>query len=522
MKKHTLTLLLVSTFCYSFLAVGQPTPTIGSSAANTLPHLHTRGGILYDEYGRQVVLHGVNEVNKQPPLIAAPDTNGFNEAHVKFIADHGFSVVRFGVFWAAIEPHKQAYDFRYLLNVKQMVELLAKYRIYVLIDFHQDAFASKHGGLGAPDWAALSDIPWTPEMNVGFPLNDFGGAVVNGQTVSPVLDQDNDAFWSNQDNIQDAYIEMVATVVRYLRGTPGILGYDLMNEPSPGSSWTEAGYIDHTGAFDFSKGCPTFDANMLTSFYTKLIQAVQKADREAIAWYEPLGLLGLGSPTFIGQLGRENIGFDFHNYMSWDINFAFQQAAKQQTLNQAALLMSEFGAGTLDATQMKDMLGIADQLNLSWIEWAYSNNPIYKFSAWPGGLPTDPTKQGIVYDLKAFVSEQCSTNKRCTAVNWPLLSALERPYPRYIAGTVEGGGYSYDPVSRIVLLSFSKNSAHAAASESAITEIYLPIATYPQGYTLELEGVTRLPESTPTRLLLKNNASGDRVSVRITPKNALF
>ena len=427
--------------------------------------------------------------------------------------------MRFGVFWAAIEPHKHVYDARYLLKVKRMVEMLAKYRIYVLIDFHQDAFASKHGGMGAPDWAALSEIPWTPEMNVGFPLNDFGGVVVGGQTVSKVLDDDNDLFWSNKDGIQDAYIDMVTHVVRYLRGTPGIFGYDLGNEPSAGSSWVESGYIQDSGAFDFSKGCPIFDSTVLTPFYKKLIQSMKAADPDVISWYEPLGLMGLGGPTFIGSLGMSNIGYNFHAYTSWEINFPFEQAKKQQTVNpQAALLMSEFGAGTLDASQMLQVLAIADSLSLCWTEWAYSNNPAYKFSAWPGGLPSDPTKQGIVYNLKDFVSQKCSTNSSCTAVNWPLLSALERPYARYIAGKLVEGGYSYDPVSRIASLSYSKNQSHSAGPLSDITEMYLPTATYPNGYSLALEGVIQLPESTPTQLLLKNNGSGDRVSVRVIPK----
>src|SRR5438445_4100381 len=126
-----------------------------------------------DEYNRTVILHGLNEVNKQPPY--SPDSIGFDLKCIQFLKTYGFNVVRLGVYWAAIEPLPNKYDTKYLFRIKQIIDLLRRNGIYTLIDFHQDGYSAKYkSGLGAPTWAALS----SPDKGImpGFPVNLLGGS----------------------------------------------------------------------------------------------------------------------------------------------------------------------------------------------------------------------------------------------------------------------------------------------------------------------------------------------------------
>lgn len=508
--KNRLSLLLII-FCTNIFAMG-------------LPNLHTQNGNIYDQYDRIVVLHGVNEVNKQFPYLVSSDTNGFSDEHIRFIETHGFNVVRLGIYWSSIEPtapHHSIPSFNdtYLAQVKQMVQLLAKHQIYTLLDFHNDGYDEKHGGgLGAPDWVYGSSHQKKIISNPGFPLNDFGGAVVNGQIISNSINSDNDIFWQNKHHrIQDQYINMIKYTVKYMKGTPGILGYDPMNEPSPGSMWHECGYITNSGRFSFATGCHTFDLERLTPFYANLITQIKQIDPKAIVWYEQNALGGMGSPSFIGKLPvneGKNIGFNFHNYWSPDLTLALNNAVKQRNLNHTASLMSEFDANTLDHAKLNHLLQLADQANLSWIIWTFSNNPVYKFSAWPGGLPADPTRQGLVYNLRSFVSEHCETNNACSAVNWDLLREIDRPYPQYIAGT--NPEFSYDISKKVFTLNYNpSNNKIKVNSLAQTTQIYLPRHIFKHNYKIIIHGAKQLPSSNPSILLVENNGSSE-VSVTVS------
>ncbi|HLX53215.1 MAG TPA: cellulase family glycosylhydrolase [Aquella sp.] len=493
---------------------------VNNLLVNELPVLHTKNGIIYDQFNRIVILHGVNEVNKQYPYLAGPSYNGFDEPHIKFIADHGFNAVRLGVYWASIEPSKsldgtELYNDEYLSEAKKMITLLAKHNIYTLVDFHMDAYSLKSHGLGAPDWATI-DTSMTNAENPGFPLNYFAGAIVGGKMVPYEVANNYDAFWTNAQSIQDHYIQMVNHTVQYLNNTPGVLGFDIMNEPHPGTQWTIAGYINNDGEFSFSKGCESFDKDILNHFYVKLINTVHSLTPDAVMYYEPSSMSGLGAQEYIGNFNIDdgkNIGYSFHNYWTPDLSISFNHAKLAKHDNHATPLMTEFGADTVDHNQLDYLLSTSDQENMSWFIWTFSNNPTYKFSQWPGGrLPKDPSMQGIVYNLHDFITQNCLQNNNCTAVNWDLLSKLDRPYPQFIAG--ENPTYKYDENSKVFSLNYTINSGLG----NQLTQIYIPQSQYKNGYTVSIIGgiEQKFPKQENT-LLIRNILGGNLVKVIVTP-----
>src|SRR2546430_3226830 len=154
-----------------------------------------------------------------------------------------------------------------------------------------------------------------------------------------------------------------------------------------------------------SHGCPKFDPEKLKPFYEHILPSLRASHPEAILWFEPNVLHGLGSPTFLPGFGVPNIGFNFHNYDPGDEKATppipgYQRPVENALAYQARtglpLLTSEFGGavpgkvGTGYADLMAKIQGIQDGAGLSYIFWAYFNNPTYPIF---GDL--FPKKQGI-------------------------------------------------------------------------------------------------------------------------------
>src|SRR6476620_6118914 len=91
-----------------------PTGT-ASAATDTTPRLHREGRFLVDQYGRVVIVHGLNMVWKRAP--------------------YGFNGARLGVLWAGVTPDKPGVaDPTYFKRVDRMTKLLSGKKIWTLFD----------------------------------------------------------------------------------------------------------------------------------------------------------------------------------------------------------------------------------------------------------------------------------------------------------------------------------------------------------------------------------------------------
>jgi endoglycosylceramidase len=225
-----------------------------------------------DRKGRVVVLHGFNMVYKRPPY--HPLHAGFGKDDAKFLARNGFNTIRLGVIYAGVEPEPGEYDDAYLAKIAKTQRMLARYGIYSLVDFHQDMYNERFEGEGWPDWAVQDDgMPAEPKN--GFPGNYL---------TMPALNRAFDHFWANDPGPDDVgLVDRYAAAWEHVAGRfesiPGLLGYDLMNEPWPGSEYPSC---------ISTEGCPAFDSGPLSDFTLKTIEAIRKADPRSLAWYEPL------------------------------------------------------------------------------------------------------------------------------------------------------------------------------------------------------------------------------------------
>src|SRR5436190_1677652 len=365
LREATIAVALLSLVLAAGTSAAHPAKTNLERAAAPKGPLDQAGRWITDSGGRVVILHGINMVYKRPPY--EPAAVGFGADDAALLERNGFDTVRLGAIERGVEPQPGRYDPRYIVEMRSTERMLARRGIFSLIDFHQDLYNERFGGEGWPDWAVLDDgLPSDP---VGFPLT---------YVTSPGLNRAFDNFWANDAGpgavrIQARYAAAWARVARSFRRDRGVLGYDLLNEPWPGTAFSDCRQ---------TAGCPAFDRGSLTPFYRRVIRAIRGVDQEHIAFYEPHVLFNTGAKTNIPALGLGPTGFSFHVYCTPGLvvgaprdcadneSTVFANADTHSMQTGDALLLSEYGA-TDDLATLTRIAEDADRHMVSWQEWHY-------------------------------------------------------------------------------------------------------------------------------------------------------
>ncbi len=502
-----------------------------------LPQLSASGKNIVDPDGNIVILHGVNLCSK---TAQSPEELGFDIRNAELLKKSGFSVVRLGVPWANTQPYllygtdgKLEYNLPFLDSIKRTIQMLAQYGIYTLVDFHQDAY-SVPWGFGAPSWAMVMVAGQSNWPQLAWPMNTFGGSkYVMGDPLQPTnietdLNSAFDSFWQNSavqsvttnpDGspilLLDAYAAMLQFVSGYLSDQQGnILGYDPINEPEPGSAWVKAYSAPTTGdtnPFNFKYGCQDFDENYLAAFYINYaIPALRNGHREAMVWFEPNIYFDYNAPTFLGDLGAANVGFNFHNYDSFNKKEPFsdpvENALQYRRTYDLPLLCSEFG-GTAEIPPIKTVADINDGLMLSWIFWAWFNNAQFNFYAPPGAPANDPRLMGVVHDMWQSLDG--------SNVNQPMLDALTRVYPRITAGTPLEVEVSENQGKKTYSFKYSTLLPNNQPAKGT-TVIVVPAGLYPNDYDVSVPDGANATKGDGV-LEVVWNAAPTTVMITITP-----
>ena len=183
-----------------------------------------------DGSGRVRIFNGMNIDDKQlGESFRYPLDDAF---FAKYVAN-GFNLIRLAVQWANLEPRPGAYSESYLASLDRIFRLAEQYGVYILLDMHQDLYSGFNGvggGDGAPDWACLTD---------GYAAKPYkfvwAEAYVFGRWVHRCFDH----FWNNDPvdglGLQDRYAALWQMLARRYGDSPALFGYDLLNEPAPGS-----------------------------------------------------------------------------------------------------------------------------------------------------------------------------------------------------------------------------------------------------------------------------------------------
>lgn len=448
-----------------------------------------------DSAGRVVIYHGFNQVFKEPPY--EPSGGGFDDDDAAFLSANGFNAVRLGVIWAAVEPQPGVYDGGYLDSIAKTVQMLGSYGIRSLLDFHQDLYNERFQGEGAPAWAVQDGGQSNPAF--GFPMNYFGNSA---------LQHSFDQFWRNAPapdgvGLQDHFAAAWAHTAALFAGNTNIIGYDLFNEPWPGTRYVSCGVP--------LVGCATFDRE-LTAFYAKVSTAIRTVDSTTMIWFQPNLLFNPSNVIHLGTLPDARSGFAFHVYCptqaelhtnigcQWLDDITFAAAHGYAAPRNLPEFITEFGS-TDDLANLAQMVARGDKSMINWTEWAYTGND--KTSTSSGG-------QALVYDP---VSPPTGTN-----VNTPKLKVLAAPYPQLISGTPTSWRFTDGTFT----LSYTITRADNAGifGPGAETVIAAPAIQFPNGYTVQSTGavVTSVPNAPTVRVASLPNASN--ITVIVTPNRS--
>lgn len=183
-------------------------------------------GKFIDNYGRQVILNGINVISKSKDQGYLVDEDSTLYAKLR---DWGFNCIRFGIIWDGIEPEPGVYNEAYLQGIDQHIKWAADNNIFIVLDMHQDLYSVLYAD-GAPKWATLSE---------GKP-HKTGAVWSDAYMLSQAVQTAFDNFWANTPvsdgvGLQDHYANMWQHVAKRYANNPTVIGYDLMNEPFPGT-----------------------------------------------------------------------------------------------------------------------------------------------------------------------------------------------------------------------------------------------------------------------------------------------
>jgi endoglycosylceramidase len=474
--------------------------TAAPVAGTPRPPLDHHGRWLTDASGRVVILHGFNMVNKVGSY--RPEDTGFAGDDARFLHRHGFNTIRLGIIYKGLEPDPPGPDGRpryrrgYLRSIARTERVLARRKIFTLLEFHQDMYNERFEGEGWPDWQTLDD---------GLPAEPKGGFPANYLTM-PALQRAYDHFWANDRAqgvpLQDAYADAWARVARRFERRPRVAGYDLLNEPWPGSVFPTC---------LSPAGCPAFDSGPLTDFSRRTIAAIRTVDRTTLAFYEANVLFDFGVRTSHGDTGDAHAGFSFHPYCldggglgaptcAEAERITFENADDHTSRAGDAPLVTEFGASD-DLVGIRRVIDLADEHMVGWQYWHYCecDDP----------TTTGPGVQSVVVDP--------SRPPQRENVKRDKLRLLARPFPQAVAGTPTS--FSFDPETGVFELRYSAAGPNGEMLPRAVqTEVRVPRINYPDGYAAAADGARVTSESDAPVLRLKRNPGADTVEVTVEPK----
>jgi endoglycosylceramidase len=312
----------------------------GISLASSLPFLSTKGTSIVDSTGRIVILRGVNYPGYEQDHPELHSSAAYKILHAGF----DFNVVRLPISWANLEPRKGIFNFTYLSSfVDQDVEWASSAGVYVVLDMHQNNWARRFGGSGAPDWAVQ-----------GYPSNETGMRTAVSE------------FWANAE-LQDHLVQVWVKIAEHFANNPTIAGYDLLNEP-----WI------------YSSVLAQLNGTALDAFYARAIEAIRAVDSNHIIFLEPANMNAfilpmianiVWSPHFY-QLAFSH-EYDGQNFTELERAFIAQRDKYVNGLG-VPMWIGEFGSFMPDnssrATWTQDALTLFNRYQVGWAWWAYNGN----------------------------------------------------------------------------------------------------------------------------------------------------
>lgn len=452
-----------------------------------MEEIRVSGSSFTDEYGRERIFNGVNFSDKQGYDVCKQTFRPFKNRDVlKKCKECGFNIIRLGFTWAAVEPKPSRYNEALLEDIGDILDKAYENDVYIILDMHQDLYSEqcRHGD-GAPPWATLTD-----GCKFRYPVKVWAEGYFYGKAVHKAFDN----FWSNTKvngkGLQDYYADMWKHLAEKFKDKPALFGYDLMNEPFPGTPGGKIfrkliksavvktvfdkrlkktkmladlvrdkhinGALKHYNGEIFeeivSVGTPevrAFDLEKYGPFLNKITESIRSVTDKGIILMDSCYYCNLGIPTFTPPITvngkvEKNVCYSPHGYdLTVDtpayayadnsrVGAIFDEHKNTQEKLNIPLLVGEWGSGargTRWLSHIKFLLEKFDQNKWSNTYWCF--------------------------DPQSF--------------SHPVCKILSRPYPKAVTGTIQA--YRFDRKKRVFTVEY-----HQDENFKRPTVIYLPSA----------------------------------------------
>ncbi|HUY86602.1 MAG TPA: cellulase family glycosylhydrolase, partial [Acidimicrobiales bacterium] len=302
--------------------------------------------------------------------------------------------------------------------------------------------------------------------------------------------------------LQEYYTDMLKAVAAKFAKDPWVLGYEVMNEPWPGTSWVSclAG-----------NGCPALEQSELEPFYGKAAAAIRSVDPKHMIFFEPFVLYNFGyAPTHLSlPEGVVNTGLAYHQYAvnPGSAEQVFQNSIQWSKGTGGALLNTEW-------SNSSTLTGPPGESSIS-VQEGYEDTSLMPFTYW-------------VFDNCLIA---CSTDQfgsmfyhpklppTGSNVNHNVVDSLVQPYPLAVSGTPSQ--LSYDPVTKKLSFGWdtTKPDGKGSFGTGSLTSFSIPLMDYPSGYSVQVTGGTSITKGSSDQLVVSQSAGVSAVSVVVTPKS---
>jgi endoglycosylceramidase len=412
----------------------------------------TAQGRMLDALGRDVALRGLNTGgrSKFAPFLPFTVDDPADLDAVRAAADEyfgrmpawGLDAVRMPFSWEALEPAPGQYDMDWLARYEAMLDAAWAVGLRVIVDFHQDVYASPFCGDGFPPWSIPTPDPPPPTHDCP---TWFAGYFAN-----PDVRESFDRFWSDADGLRGQYVAMWLTMADAVGDHPAVVGFEPINEPG----W---GTMDDLDAFK---------QDVLVPFYGEVAAELRAVAPDVLVFYDGPGADSTGVGSHFRPDG-DGLVYAPHRYDqsllfgdTWsgaDPSPALDSAATFGAESGVPVLLGEFGYtnGAEGGDQWLTLvMDVVDERRMSATLWEYSTSP-------------------ELWNAEDLSVTEADGSER------PILDAYVRPWVPAVAG--EGIEVRWDGEAGVLDASWT-------ASEG-VTEVIWPARRFPAGpESIELQG----------------------------------
>jgi endoglycosylceramidase len=429
------------------------------------------GQLILDQNDRRILLRGINTGgrSKFAPFSPFDYAPGEFEAALNTYMDKpvewGLNVLRVPFSWDGMEPEQGVDDEEFLDRYDQLLDAAAARGLWTIVDFHQDVYSERYCGDGFPLWTtSTGDEPHHD-------CSDWFTAYLFNDDMKDAWDE----FWDNSTGVQDKYKDMWTRMITRQWGRPGVIGFEVINEP---------GWGHHTMS--------DWEAEVLSPFYSEMATLVDELAPGAFMLFDGTGMDAVTATTDMYRPAGNSLIFAPHFYDpsvflgggdSVDVSDGYANLAAIGQEWNLPVLVGEFGIE-------HDTDGAANYATGNWdgLDANMMHGTWWEYSA-----------------AEEFWNHENLSVVEPDGTERPnLVEPMIRAYPHAIAGELER--WHFDAATSVATLA-------VLAEPDGITEVSIPTRLYPDGPTISGTGACYAIAG--QRLLLK--PTQDRFEVTIQP-----